>query len=72
MILVRSTPSGISSIINENGKVIKSLDNNKEGFINYNIFKSSIKKDCGSTLMISLLLLILSCTLGIFYDRIRK
>ena len=72
MILVRSTPSGISSIINFNGEIMQKIDSNQSGFINYNIFKSPIIKECKPFLKITIILLLLIYIFGIAYDRIRK
>ncbi len=70
-ILVRSTPSGISSVVNFNGEIIQKIDNNKSGFISANISKSSFNKKCKPFLIITIIFLLLIYICGIFYDRIR-
>ena len=72
MILVRSTPSGISSVVNFNGEIMQKIDSNQSGFINYNIFKSPIVKECKPFLKITIILLLLFYAFGITYDRIRR
>ena len=72
MILVRSTPSGISSVVNFNGEIMQKIDSNQSGFINYNIFKSPIVKECKPFLKITIILLLLFYFFGIIYDRIRR
>jgi apolipoprotein N-acyltransferase len=72
MILVRSTPSGISSVVNFNGEIMQKIDSNQSGFINYNIFKSPIVKECKPFLKITIILILLFYAFGITYDRIRR
>ena len=72
MILVRSTPSGISAVVNANGQILDKINNNEKGYINFNIFKSSNKQECKPFLNIAIILILLMNMLGILYDRIRR
>ena len=71
-ILVRSTPSGVSAIIDKNGKIIKSVVNDKKGFLYYNypINQNSIK--CPSTLNFVIFFLIIIFGSSFIYVRIKK
>jgi apolipoprotein N-acyltransferase len=72
MTLVRSTPSGISAVVNTDGQILDKIDNNKKGHMNFNIFKSSNKQECKPFLNIAIILILLMYMLGILYDRIRR
>ena len=57
--LVRSTPSGISAIIDKKGNIIESISNDKKDFLYYNYPLNQSHPFCPSTLNIIMLLLFL-------------
>ena len=73
MPLIRSNNSGISVITDENGKIIKKIDLNKDGFLEVNL---SLKKNQTffesfgnySTLILIVLVFFLFYLIDIFYQ----
>ena len=70
--LVRSTPSGISAIIDSEGNINKSIDNDKKDFLYYNYPVDRISKECTSTLNLIIFILIFIFGSSYLYVRIKK
>ena len=70
--LVRSTPSGISAIIDEKGNIIKSIANDKKNFLYYNYPINQSLTVCPSTLNIIMILLLLVFGGSFLYVRVKK
>jgi apolipoprotein N-acyltransferase len=70
--LVRSTPSGISAIIDKKGNIIESISNDKKDFLYYNYQLNQSPPFCPSTLHIIMLLLFLIFGGSFLYVRIKK
>ena len=70
--LIRSTPSGISAIIDYEGNIIKSIPNNKKDFLYYNYPVSKLPKSCTSTINFIIFFLIIIFGSGFLYVRIKK
>ena len=70
--LVRSTPSGISAIIDKKGNIIESISNDKKDFLYYNYPLNQSPPFCPSTLNIIMLLLFLIFGGSFLYVRIKK
>ncbi len=72
MTLVRSTPSGITAVINPNAQILKSIPQGDQGYINFKIHKTFNEKKCSSFILFNLFFLILIFTSGLIYDRSRS
>ena len=70
--LVRSTPSGISAIIDKKGNIIESISNDKKDFLYYNYPLNQSPSFCPSTLDTFMLLLFLIFGGSFLYVRIKK
>jgi len=70
--LIRSTPSGVSAVVQPNGAISHSIDNDQQGYFYYSYNPSNQTINCSSTLyyVISLLLFILISSWA--YVRIKK
>ena len=70
--LIRSTPSGVSAVIQPNGAIGHRIDNDQRGYFYYSYNSSNQIINCSSTLyyVISLLLLILISSW--IYVRVKK
>ena len=55
--LIRSTPSGITSVVDYSGKIIETIPTNKKGYLYYQHPINKFKSNCSSTLFsVSLLI----------------
>ena len=70
--LVRSTPSGISAIIDNNGNINQAIPNDKKDFLYYNYPISKSSQVCSSTLNFVIFLLLLIFGSSFLYVRIKK
>tara|TARA_B100001063_G_scaffold211833_1_gene210387 strand:- start:253 stop:696 length:444 start_codon:yes stop_codon:yes gene_type:complete len=70
--LVRSTPSGISTIIDKNGKIIERISNDKKGFLYYNYPINQSSPLCPSTLNPIIFILLFIFVGSFLYVRIKK
>ena len=48
--LIRSTPSGITSVVDYSGKIIETIPTNKKGYLYYQHPINKYKSNCSSTL----------------------
>ena len=70
--LIRSTPSGISAVINSDGNILNSIPNNKANFIYYEYPIKKSSEFCNSKLKYALMSLILIFGLSFIYVRVKK
>ncbi len=70
--LIRSTPSGITSVIDHSGKVIETIPTNKKGYLYYQHPINKFKSNCSSTLFSSTLLIFFIFLFSFLYVRIKK
>tara|TARA_Y100000996_G_scaffold413862_1_gene403146 strand:+ start:4630 stop:6057 length:1428 start_codon:yes stop_codon:yes gene_type:complete len=70
--LIRSTPSGISAIIDNEGNILKSIPNNKSDFLYYEYPINYNLQNCFSKLKYTLVILIFIFGLSVLYVRIKK
>jgi apolipoprotein N-acyltransferase len=70
--LVRSTPSGISAIIDKNGNINQAIPNDKKDFLYYNYPITKSSQVCSSTLNFVIFLLLLIFGSSFLYVRIKK
>ena len=70
--LIRSTPSGITSVVDYSGKIIETIPTNKKGYLYYQHPINKYKSNCSSTLFSVSLLIFLIFLLSFLYVRIKK
>ena len=70
--LIRSTPSGITSVVDYSGKIIDTIPTNKKGYLYYQHPINKYKSNCSSTLFSVSLLIFLIFLLSFLYVRIKK
>ena len=70
--LVRSTPSGISAIIDKQGNINKSIINDKKDFLYYSYPINKSLTPCSSTLNFIIFLMVSIFGFSFFYVRIKK
>ena len=70
--LIRSTPSGITSVVDYSGKIIETIPTNKKGYLYYQYPINKYKPNCSSTLFSVSLLIFLIFLLSFLYVRIKK
>ena len=70
--LIRSTPSGITSVVDYSGKIIQTIPTNKKGYLYYQHPINKYKSNCSSTLFSVSLLIFLIFLLSFLYVRIKK
>ena len=70
--LIRSTPSGITSVVDYSGKIIETIPTNKKDYLYYQHPINKYKSNCSSTLFSVSLLIFLIFLLSFLYVRIKK
>jgi len=70
--LIRSTPSGISAVINPNGVIEKSIPNDQKNYLVYEYPINESLGHCQSKLLYSLFFLILIFVGSFIYVRVKK
>ena len=70
--LIRSTPSGITSIVDQSGKIIQTIASNKKGYLYYQHPITKNQSICSSTLKSVMVLLFLIFLFSFLYVRIKK
>ncbi len=70
-ILIRSTPSGITAVVDQNGNIRKTIPSNEKQYLQYNLYKSN-NRMCLNSLQYSFVAIILIFLFGLLYDRVRK
>ena len=70
--LIRSTPSGITSIVDHSGKIIQTIASNKKGYLYYQHPITKNQSICSSTLNSLMVLLFFIFLFSFLYVRIKK
>ena len=70
--LIRSTPSGVSAVIQPNGIISHRIDNDQQGYFYYSYNPSNQIRNCSSTLYLVISLLVLILISSWVYVRVKK